>query len=259
MRAPTHLALVTWSVRDPSLNHATAGPIRNLLGYKGAIVADLTMQLIGVAAVALLTPPVIWSWGLIRRRRLDSPRLRLILWIGGTFCAAGLAALFPVTDRWPLPSGLGGVFGDALLSLPRHAIGGSHVAVAIAAAILLVGDDPLHRRGLFEPVRAATRTKRKIRKNSPRGRRAAMTMRPASPGFFLVALGALIHGALSGRAALRRSFRQRQAALAEAIRQSRVEQLQPAGLACGGAPRTIFRAADLRSVALCAALGARAG
>lgn len=26
------LALATWSAQDPSLNHATAGPVRNLLG-----------------------------------------------------------------------------------------------------------------------------------------------------------------------------------------------------------------------------------
>ena len=33
-------ALLTWSVADPSLNHATAAPARNLLGRPGAIVAD---------------------------------------------------------------------------------------------------------------------------------------------------------------------------------------------------------------------------
>jgi len=33
------LALATWSVQDPSLSHATSGPIRNLLRYPGAIAA----------------------------------------------------------------------------------------------------------------------------------------------------------------------------------------------------------------------------
>jgi len=34
------LALVSWSARDPSLNHATSGHVRNLLGGPGAIVSD---------------------------------------------------------------------------------------------------------------------------------------------------------------------------------------------------------------------------
>ena len=50
------LALLTWSVRDPSLNHATDGPVRNLLGAPGAITADLFMQMLGLASLALLAP-----------------------------------------------------------------------------------------------------------------------------------------------------------------------------------------------------------
>jgi S-DNA-T family DNA segregation ATPase FtsK/SpoIIIE len=198
------LALVTWSVRDPSLNHATSGPIRNLLGYKGAIVADLTMQLIGIAAIALLTPPVIWSWHLIRRRRLDSLRLRLVLWICGTLCGAGLASLLPVTDRWPLPTGLGGVLGDALLSLPHRLIGGSRIAVAIAAAALLVGTVLC----IAGSVRAGARGNDFDDEEEDFAPRETRSDDDAAgePGLFLVALGALIHGLLSTRAALRRAF-----------------------------------------------------
>ena len=35
------IALATWSVQDPSLSHATQKPINNLLGFPGAIFADL--------------------------------------------------------------------------------------------------------------------------------------------------------------------------------------------------------------------------
>ena len=35
------LALVSWSVRDPSLNHAVDGPVRNWLGWPGAVAADV--------------------------------------------------------------------------------------------------------------------------------------------------------------------------------------------------------------------------
>ena len=34
------LALATWSVRDPSLSHATNAPVRNLFGVPGAVLAD---------------------------------------------------------------------------------------------------------------------------------------------------------------------------------------------------------------------------
>jgi len=48
------IALASWSVQDPSLSHATQTPVRNLLGFPGAIFADLAMQLLGLAP--LLSP-----------------------------------------------------------------------------------------------------------------------------------------------------------------------------------------------------------
>ena len=38
--AALSVALATWSVQDPSLNHASAGKIGNLLGAPGAVAAD---------------------------------------------------------------------------------------------------------------------------------------------------------------------------------------------------------------------------
>ena len=34
-------SLATWSVNDPSVTHATDGPVQNLLGYFGASLSDL--------------------------------------------------------------------------------------------------------------------------------------------------------------------------------------------------------------------------
>ena len=62
------LALLTWSVSDPSLNHATSAHIHHLLGAPGAIAADLVMQFIGLASATLLAPPAFWGWGLITDR-----------------------------------------------------------------------------------------------------------------------------------------------------------------------------------------------
>src|SRR5581483_2534252 len=65
------LALATWSVKDPSLSHATNAPIRNMLGMPGAVVADLLMQLLGLAAIALMLPIAVWGWRLMTHRKLN--------------------------------------------------------------------------------------------------------------------------------------------------------------------------------------------
>ncbi len=91
------LALATWSVQDPSLSHATNRPIRNVLGVPGAIVADLLMQLFGMAALALLLPLAIWGWRLVTHRTLRRERIRLCFWIAGVLLAAACASSLPRT------------------------------------------------------------------------------------------------------------------------------------------------------------------
>jgi S-DNA-T family DNA segregation ATPase FtsK/SpoIIIE len=117
------LALATWSVQDPSLSHATNAPVRNTLGLMGAISADLMMQLLGIATVALLFPLAAWGWRLLTHRTLDRERSRLVLWVVATLASAGFASCLPASKAWPLPTGLGGVIGDALLRLPAWVFG----------------------------------------------------------------------------------------------------------------------------------------
>jgi S-DNA-T family DNA segregation ATPase FtsK/SpoIIIE len=112
------LALASWSVKDPSLSHATDAPVHNLLGMPGAIAADLLMQLLGLGSVALLLPVAVWGYRLLGHRRLSHERLRVFVWIFGAVLAASLASCLPRSAHWPLPSGLGGVIGDAMLRLP---------------------------------------------------------------------------------------------------------------------------------------------
>jgi len=111
------IALSTWSVRDPSLSHATQKPIHNLLGFPGAIFSDLTMQVFGLAAVMLLLPLVLIGWKLLAHRSFGEKR-RALWWILATGMFAGFAATLPRIGSWPLPTGLGGVLGDALVHLP---------------------------------------------------------------------------------------------------------------------------------------------
>jgi DNA segregation ATPase FtsK/SpoIIIE, S-DNA-T family len=117
------LALATWSVQDPSLSHATQKPIHNLLGFPGAVFSDLAMQLLGLAAILLLVPEALLGWRLISHKPVGE-KWRSLLWIIATFLGAGFASTLPRIGSWPLPTGLGGVAGDALLRMPGMIAGG---------------------------------------------------------------------------------------------------------------------------------------
>src|SRR6201994_144580 len=116
-------ALMTWSVQDPSLSHATSRPIHNIAGYTGAIGADLLVQILGLGAVMLILPVAVWGWRMLTHRSFDREALRLGCWILCTVIAAGFASCWPHNGAWPLPTGLGGVVGDALLRAPAVVFG----------------------------------------------------------------------------------------------------------------------------------------
>jgi S-DNA-T family DNA segregation ATPase FtsK/SpoIIIE len=133
------LALATWSVQDPSLSHATNSHARNTLGLPGAIVADLLMQLFGIAALALVLPIGIWGWRLATHRQLRRERIRFAFWLLGVLLAAGCAAALPRSGAWPLPAGLGGVVGDWVLRLPAWFAGGSLAGLTRTAIAVTTG------------------------------------------------------------------------------------------------------------------------
>jgi S-DNA-T family DNA segregation ATPase FtsK/SpoIIIE len=201
------LALLTWSVQDPSLNHATHSPVHNALGVPGAIVADLIMQMYGLASVALLAPPAIWGWRLLTQHKLERIASRLILWLFGGLASAGFVSLLPASSHWPLPGGLGGVLGDAILILPRRLFDGVP-AVMIVLSIALLGAAILC-------LSACAGTRARVPEPDPfddddlpvRARSAASSEdrdEAGEPGFALVSLGALIHAGLTFKSALGR-------------------------------------------------------
>ncbi len=116
-------ALMTWSVQDPSLSHATSRSIHNIMGYPGAIGADLLMQILGLGAIMLILPVAIRGWRMMNHRPFDREALRYGCWVLCTITAAGFASCWPHNGAWPLPTGLGGVVGDALLRAPAVVFG----------------------------------------------------------------------------------------------------------------------------------------
>lgn len=201
------VALATWSVDDPSLNHATDGPVRNLLGWGGAVAADLAMQLVGLGALAFALPPIVWGLRLMKARGLARMGLRTVLWLVGAAAATAVASALPPTARWPLPTGLGGVVGDALLGGARSLLGivpGPAAALVgfVFAAVAVLGLTAACGLGLVERDAAEDED------DAPADARRA----DDEPGLAIVSLGALAHAGMSLRAALRRRYDAWQAA-----------------------------------------------
>jgi S-DNA-T family DNA segregation ATPase FtsK/SpoIIIE len=213
------LALLTWSVEDPSLNHATGTAIHNLLGAPGAVAADIAMQAMGLACVAALAPPAFWGWRLVTQRRLERARVRFAAWLVGAVAAAGLASFLPAPARWPLPTGLGGVLGDAVLAAPRYLFAGSTSGMLIAGfALAGVAILALTASAGFGIVHAPEEDEASGRRPAPGGPARLRKDRPADteeedsdgePGLGLISLGAAIHLALAFAGAARRLFRPR--------------------------------------------------
>ena len=203
------VALLSWSVSDPSLDHATSAPIHNWLGRPGAIGSDLAMQFLGLACTIALVAPACWAWQLMTERRLQRFRLRLALALIGAGATAACASLLPPPASWPLPTGLGGVAGDALLWLPRHIFPASTTFHALAglafAAVAILSLSASVGYGLpaeAEPAPAATTARAPRRAPDPVD--AEDDDSDGEPGFGLVSLGAVIHTLLTLKSAARR-------------------------------------------------------
>jgi S-DNA-T family DNA segregation ATPase FtsK/SpoIIIE len=203
-------ALLTWSVADPSLNHAASTPIRNLLGRPGAVLADIAMQFLGLACVVALIPPAHWGWRLTTEKRLDRVRSKLVLWLVGSALAAGCASLLPVPASWPLPTGLGGVLGDAILWAPRKLLAGwplgqaaFDLVLAALAILSMTAAAGYHFKSAAESDAAGSAEAGPARRE-PERYESDDEDSEGEPGFGLVSLGALIHTALTIKSALRR-------------------------------------------------------
>jgi len=211
-------ALATWSVNDPSFNHAIKGPVRNALRYPGAVFADLSMQIFGLGVIAILLPVAVWGWRLMRARRLERLQLRLALWIVGSGAATAVASALPPTARWPLPTGLGGVVGDALLgalravtglaSAPSTAVIGfvcAGVAILSLTAACAFGADEANGTPPAEDEVEET-------EEDQEEDEADDAPRDEEPGWGMVLLGGIAHAFMSVKAALQRRREARHAA-----------------------------------------------
>ena len=135
------VAFATYNAADPSLNAAGPAALTNALGAPGATLADLGVQSLGLAcALAALTVVVL---GLCRAAASDPAanrghlRLRALVGALGVLALAAALAWPAPPAAWPLAKGLGGFWGDAMLSGLSGLLAYAHLPLAqpIAAAI----------------------------------------------------------------------------------------------------------------------------
>jgi DNA segregation ATPase FtsK/SpoIIIE-like protein len=208
-------SLGTWNVADPSFSHATSNPVTNAMGYPGAVFADLAMQFFGLAALAALVPLFGWSLNLMRARQVGRLLRRSGAWVASALLSAAVAGCFPAPDTWPLPTGLGGVFGDVVLKIPAF-VTGSYPSGAIAILIGAVAGAPalwlmIYAAGLLDggqEERQANREKPRA-KGKSKAKEEFRDDADAEEKDGLAALGAIAHWWLSARAFLRRQLKNR--------------------------------------------------
>jgi len=188
-------SLATWSVHDPSLNNATPVVPRNLLGSWGAVVADLTIQTLGLAAIILFLPLAAWGWHLVFHSAPDRKKARLLAWPASVIMLAAALAALPQPKSWPLPNGIGGILGDFVMA-GAHIIGPflPEAAVSFVAGLifLVIGTMLL----LFA---CGTSTSRLIALWAPRS--------GAAGEWANASLGAAMHVAMHTGARLKQTFR----------------------------------------------------
>ena len=132
-------ALVSWNRDDPSLNVASRGEPTNWLGAQGALFADLFMQSLGLAAHAaallLIAFGLATALGDAVRQRLRPTPLNAVLALTGVLLLAAAMSAPAAPKAWPLATGLGGLWGDAVVGL----LAGGLKALGVPGARAIMG------------------------------------------------------------------------------------------------------------------------
>lgn len=118
--AAVWLTLVTYKVTDPS--RALSGQTANWLGPIGAWIADVMLQMFGLASVILLMGPIAWGLHLALNDPSDRIRLKAMLFLASVMVLAGGFSALPRNANWPLAYGYGGFSGELVLGIATHLV-----------------------------------------------------------------------------------------------------------------------------------------
>ena len=131
------VALLTYNPADPSLDTAADGSVANFLGRDGALIADLLIQALGLAAFLIPVILLGWAFRLLLQRPFAGTLRRIALVVPALATGAFACAVLPGAPL-PMPAGAGGGVGWALLRFVHliH-LGAAELPLAMAAAALV--------------------------------------------------------------------------------------------------------------------------
>ncbi|MDX1975513.1 MAG: DNA translocase FtsK 4TM domain-containing protein [Rickettsiales bacterium] len=107
-------SLITYNPADPSLNHAAPNDPTNAGGYFGAVIANLSLQLMGLASALLVLVPLAWGAKMLCGHRVSFLWLRFSLMLASLACVSALLSTVEPPLSWPISSGFGGSIGATL-------------------------------------------------------------------------------------------------------------------------------------------------
>ena len=206
-------ALATWNVADPCLSYANDNPVTNVMGWPGAVFADIAMQFFGLASVAALLPPFFWAVLLIAQKDIGRLAHRIFFWLISAFCFSGVIALVPPFAHWPMPIGLGGVFGDKILNFAYLFLGSLPAVVSTSIIAAIFGPLAFWTAAIAGGVVGRRSLKKKV-KSRRRRSDTCMVMddddEPARASLIVTVLGGTMHLFYLLRAEIGRIFHRRE-------------------------------------------------
>ncbi len=108
------VALVSYDSLDASLNRASGEELNNAVGRMGAVIADLSMQVFGLASFSIGIALLIWARRYYREDNVPLFAIRLTALVGFLVGVSTLLYFIDPPQAWPLLIGIGGIVGNVV-------------------------------------------------------------------------------------------------------------------------------------------------
>lgn len=131
------LSLVSYNSGDPSLNRATDQAVSNLGGFFGAVISDLSLQVLGLGSLLIVFTFIAWGWRMMQMGRIPLLGIRVVAFCVALAVASMLFSFVKAPVFWPVASGFGGAMGELLQAKTSAVIPGFFGAL-LALALLCV-------------------------------------------------------------------------------------------------------------------------